>query len=253
MKKYLLILWTGFLVLQSCASKKDVLYFQDIDQAPTEVIKTKTYIQVNDILKITVTAPIMEAALPYNVMQVGNMNNNTVEGQKLDGYLVNSDLTIVFPVLGKIDVSNKTVPQLESYIQKLLIDGGQLKDAVVRIRLLNAKVTVLGEVNKPGTYSFTEENITLPQALGIAGDLTIRGVRNDVLVLREVDGKRTVGHIDMTKTDWFNSPFYLMKQNDVVVVQPNNARVKNAGYIPDINTLVAAFAILLSTFVIITR
>src|SRR5690606_2279949 len=161
--------------------------------------------------------------------------------------------TIKFPVLGKIDVSGKTTTQLEEYLKQLLEDGGHLKNPVVIVRIVNSKVTVLGAVGSPGTYSFTEQNITLPQALGYAGDLNIKGVRHDILIIREENGVRSVGHIDMTQTNWFDSPYYWIKQNDVIVVDPNGPMVKSSGYITNIAGLLGVFSIILSTILLITR
>ena len=110
---------------------------------------------------------------------------------KLDGYLVSQNSTINFPVLGELSVKEKTTQDLENDIKKLLVDGGYLINPNVTVRLLNAKVTILGEVKMPGTFSFTENNISLLQALGLAGDLTINGSREDVVVLRRIDGLQT--------------------------------------------------------------
>ena len=254
MKNSLLLLWIGILTLQSCASKKDIYYFQDADQAPTEVNYFQSNIQVNDILSIRISSLIPEAAAPYRATDIqGSSNTGNSDTQKMSGYLVAKDLTINFPVLGKIDVSNKTPTQLEEYLRNLLENGGHLKNPVVIVRIVNSKVTVLGEVGSPGTYDFTEQSITLPQALGYAGDLTINGVRSDIMVFREVDGKRTVGHIDMTTTDWFTSPYYQIKQNDVIVVQPNGPKVMTSGYLPNIGAYLGVFSLLLTTILLITK
>lgn len=254
MKRILLLLWIGILALQSCASKKDILYFQDADQAPPEVNYFQSNIQVNDILSIRVTSLVPEAAAPYSATEIqGSGNTGNSDSQKMTGYLVAKDNTINFPVLGKIDVSNKTPTQLEEYLHSLLENGGHLRNPVVIVRIVNSKVTVLGEVKSPGTYDFSEQSITLPQALGYAGDLTINGVRSDIMVLREIDGKRTVGHIDMTTTNWFDSPFYQIKQNDVIVVQPNGPKVMTSGYLPNLGAYLGVFSLLLTTILLITK
>ncbi len=254
MKKSLLLLWIGILAIQSCASKKDIYYFQDAYQVPPEVTYSQSDIQVNDILSIRVTDLVLEAAEPYNSTSIqGNNNVGNTESQKLTGYLVGKDHTIMFPILGEIDVSKKTPTQLEDYLRNILKEGGHLKNPVVIVRIVNSKVTVLGEVKSPGTYDFSEQSITLPQALGYAGDLTINGVRNDIMVFREVDGKRTVGHIDMTRTDWFNSPYYQIKQNDIIVVNPNGPKVMTSGYIPNLGAYLGVFSLLLTTVLLLTR
>src|SRR5690606_16378159 len=150
MKKNLLLLWIGILALQSCASKKDILYFQDIDQVPTTVNYANSLIQINDILSIRVSSLVPEAAIPYNTTPntTGGGGSFNAENQQLNGYLVSEDLTITFPILGKIDVSEKTTTQLEEYLKQLLEDGGHLKHPVVIVRIVNSKVTVLGAVNR---------------------------------------------------------------------------------------------------------
>jgi len=211
-------------------------------------------IQTNDILSITVSALVTETALPYNVQTVGNGQAVTsIEILKLQGYLVSPEGTIVFPVLGTISVVKQSISQLEDQIRKLLSDGGHLVNPSVSIRLLNAKVTVLGEVMKPGTYNYTEQYLSLPQALGYAGDLTINGKRKDVLLIREVDGMRTISHLDLTTANWMNNPAYTIKQNDVLVVNPNNPKVKSAGYIGNTGTLLTIASLLLSSIILLTR
>ena len=137
---------------------------------------------------------------------------------QLEGYLVDSKNIINFPVLGPISTLNLTIQDLAEFIKKELIERGHLTDPNVIVRLLNAKVTILGEVNAPGTYNFTEQNITLMQALGYAGDLTINGKRDEYLITREVNGERQVTHIDLTSAEFMKSPYYFVKPNDVIIV-----------------------------------
>ena len=169
----------------------------------TEVTFANHILQVDDILKISVGALMPEAALPYNNITAGNMVANNIDLIKLDGYLVSSAMTINFPVLGELSVKEKTTKDLENDIKKLLVDGGYLINPNVTVRLLNAKFTILGEVQRPGTFSFTENNISLLQALGLAGDLTINGSREDVVVLRRIDGLQTTTRINLTSAKLF--------------------------------------------------
>ena len=158
------------LLMQSCVSKREILYLQDIDTNPAmEVANNTTNLQPNDILKIDVGAFMPEAALPYNKMTpTGIQAANNLEVMKLEGYLVSATKTIQFPVLGELSVSGKTLTDLEVDIKNRLETGGYLLNPSVTVRLLNAKVTILGEVNLPGTFTFTENNISLLQALGLA-------------------------------------------------------------------------------------
>lgn len=242
------------LVLNSCVSKKEIFYLQDADDYNnSSLVYGKITIQPNDILNIAVGALIPETAIPYNKISATESNQNNIELMRLNGYLVSKEKTIMFPSLGTISTDAMSTADLERYLEQRLTDGGYLNDPTVTIRILNAKVTVLGEVSKPGTYSFTEESITLLQALGYAGDLTIKGKRDDVLIMREVDGIRQVTHIDLTKADWLESPFSYVKPNDVIVVNQSPPKVTSAGYIGDIATVLGLSSVILSIIILVTR
>ena len=241
-------------ILYSCATKKKVLYLQDATaQGASEVNYVSAKIQPNDILKITVESLVSEAAIPYNKNVTQAPIAQNLQLLQLEGYLVSESNTINFPVLGEISTANKTTDDLQNNIKQALISGGHLSNPTVSVRLLNAKVTILGEVNKPGTYNFTEQNITLLQALGYAGDLTINGKREDILLTREVDGARKITHIDLTSTAFMNGDFYFIKPNDVIIVNPNNPRVKNAGFIGNINNVLTIASLLLSVAILVSR
>ena len=119
--------------------------------------------------------------------------------------------------------------------------------------MLNAKVTILGEVKAPGTYNFTEQNITLMQALGYAGDLTINGKRDDILITREVNGVRQVTHIDLTSAEFMKSPYYFVKPNDVIIINPNEPKVKSAGFVGNVGTVATVISLVLSVTILLTR
>jgi len=248
------------LILTSCSTKKDILYFQDIKDKPeTKVIYTQNKIQVNDILTITVSAINPDSALPFNAnfynRSAANTGSstNSQNAMNLNGYLVNTDGKISFPILGNIPVAGKTTIEVEDLIEKILIDQGQLTNPTVIVRVTNSKITILGDISGPGTYPYFEQNLTLLQAIGYAGDLSISGKRNDILIIREENGKRTYGHIDMRKTDWFNSEYYYIKQNDIIYVYPNGPKVNSAGYITNYTGFVSAFFTALSIYLLLTK
>jgi polysaccharide export outer membrane protein len=241
-------------LLQSCVSKKQMLYLQDLDSVNSQEITYNNHtLQVDDILKISVGALMSEAALPYNNFTAGSVVANNIDVMKLDGYLVSQNNTINFPVLGELSVKEKTAQDLENDIKKLLVDGGYLINPNVTVRLLNAKVTILGEVKRPGTFSFTENNISLLQALGLAGDLTINGSREDVVVLRRVDGVQTTTRINLTSANFLSGPYQMVKPNDVIVVNPNSAKLKTAGYVGNVSTILGITSLLLSSIILLTR
>jgi polysaccharide export outer membrane protein len=242
------------MLLQSCVSKREILYLQDIDSNPAmEVATNMTTLQANDILKIDVGALMPEAALPYNKIAATGQIANNLEVVKLEGYLVSATKTINFPVLGELSVAGKTTADLEVDIKNRLESGGYLLNPSVTVRLLNAKVTILGEVKKPGTFTFTENNISLLQALGLAGDLTINGDRKDVILIREADGKRSTTHLNLTESTWLNGPYQNIQPNDVLVVNPNGAKVKTAGYIGNVSVVLAMASLILTSIVLLTN
>ncbi|MDC1372994.1 polysaccharide biosynthesis/export family protein [Flavobacteriaceae bacterium] len=252
--KHFLLIFSIFTLFQSCVSKKEMLYLQDVESYNnTEVTYNHHTLQVDDILKISVGALMPEAALPYNNIAAVNMAANNLDVMKLDGYLVSQNSTINFPVLGELSVKEKTTQDLENDIKKLLVDGGYLINPNVTVRLLNAKVTILGEVQRPGTFSFTENNISLLQALGLAGDLTINGSREDVVVLRRVDGLQTTERINLTSANFLSGPYQMVKPNDVIVVNPNSAKLKTAGYVGNISAILGITSVILTSILLFTR
>ena len=252
--KHFLLIFSIFTLFQSCVSKKEMLYLQDLESYNnTDVTYNNHTLQVDDILKISVGALMPEAALPYNNITGGNVVANNIDVMKLDGYLVSQTMTINFPVLGELSVKDKTTQDLENDIKKLLVDGGYLINPNVTIRLLNAKVTILGEVQQPGTFSFTENNISLLQALGLAGDLTINGSREDVVVLRRIDGLQTTERINLTSANFLSGPYQMVKPNDVIVVNPNSAKLKTAGYVGNISAILGITSVILTSILLFTR
>jgi polysaccharide export outer membrane protein len=247
----LLILFL-FLIFESCVSKKQVLLMQDLNEVDiSKVTLVQNTIQVNDILKIDVTSLDAKASVPYNKTFSSGIGGASLDLIQLNGYLVAANKTITFPILGEISVSGKTISELEIDLKERLVSGGHLINPDVMVRLLNAKVTILGEVNIPGTYTFTERNITLLQAIGLAGDLTIDGNREDILIIREFDGNRITKKIDLTSSSFLSSPYQNIRSNDVIIVNPNSKKIKSAGLIGNISTMLSIASILLSTIILI--
>ncbi len=239
------------LSFSSCTAKKDVLYLKNNPASGSVNFKwSEIFIQPNDIISVKVTTEIPEMALPYNI--TSPLENNIQGAQmQLHGYLVTNDGTINIPVLGVQKVTGLSLEKAEKQIQEALVSKGFLKNPVVVCRLLNAKFTVLGEVNAPGTFTYYENNLTLLQALGLAGDLTINGIRKKVTIIRTENGVQTYGSIDLTKSDWFTSPYYFVKPNDIIIIDPNTAKVKSAGLIGNPLNLISILSTLLSSVIII--
>ena len=238
--------------LCSCVSKKELLYLQDIQTLNnSEVISSQNILQENDILKIDITSLEMNASIPYNKSSTKENFGSTLQLLQLNGYLVSKDKTIKFPVLGEITVAGKTTEDLEQYLKELLEFEGHLINPNVSVRVLNSKVTILGEVNRPGTYTFIEKNISLLQALGLAGDLTIEGNRKNIIVIREFSGQRITSNLDLTSASWLISPYQNIQPNDVIIVNPNSKKITSAGLIGNISTVLSIASVVLSSIILL--
>lgn len=252
MLKKILFSFTILFLLASCANKKDILYYQDLkDNSQASINYVANEIQINDILYIKIDALVSDSAKPFNLDLSANSIAN-IDAFKVQGYLVSQEGTIVFPILGTLKVAGKSTTELQVLLVNMLKDKGYINDANVNVRVINSKVTVLGEVARPGTYNFDEQNISLNQAIGYAGDLTIQGKRNDVLLIRENNGTRTYIRLDLTSSSWFTSPYYYVKQNDVIIVNPNGARIMASGYLSNIGSIIGVLS-LAATLVLLLK
>ena len=213
--------------LASCSAPKEVLYLQDIASIKEENID-KNYeviIHKDDLLAILVNSKDPELALPFNMPVVTyQIGAQTTAEQRLLGYLVDQNGDIDFPILGKIHVEGLTRMQVTELIKQKLMSEDLIKDPIVTVQFLNFKVSVMGEVTRPGTFDISGDRITLLEALSMAGDLTIYGRRDRVAVIREKDGKRRILYHDLRSSDIFQSPCYYLQQNDIVYVEPNKAK-----------------------------
>ena len=232
-KNFPLLLVLLLLILQSCTTKKSMLYLQDLDKYSNSTLNyAATKIQPNDILKIDISDLNPLVSAPFNIPG-GASNLQSVEMMQLSGYLVTPQGNVTLPILNEIKVGSLTPAEVEIKIKERLISEGYLVNPTVVVRVLNNKFTILGEVNSPGVITFTEQSISLLDAIGLAGDLTYSAIRKDVKLIREVDGKRLVYHIDLTTASWMSDPNFRIRQNDVIVVKPNKLKVNSGGLITD--------------------
>jgi len=230
-KNKIIYLLVATALLSSCVSRKQLAYFQSITSESAEEINKYTHVQpepcvkINDALIITVSALDAEAVIPYNLPSVAYITpSSDIEptAMSLQYYTVDNEGDIDFPVLGKLHVVGLTKSELIQTIQERL--KGQVVDPVVTVRFLNAKVTVLGEVLRPGSYPLNNERMTILEALGAAGDLTQYGRRDNVLIVRENADKVEFARVNLNTDEIFKSPYFYLQQNDVIVVDPNQAR-----------------------------
>lgn len=243
--KYVLAAVSGVMLLVSCGSPLELAYIKDAprDTPMAQGGQFSKGIQTNDLLYIYVESRTPEATVRFN--QETNkvaVSNGTVMNpgsSAVTGYLVNNEGDITFPVLGIIHVLGKTHAELASEIGRRLVSEGHVLDAVVTVKLLNFKVSVLGEVVRPGQIEVSGERLTILEAISMVGDLTIYGLRDNVTVIREENGQRIVGEVDLTSKEVFNSPFYYLHQNDVVYVEPNVKRKRTADRDPMVMTYIS--------------
>ena len=227
-------LCVSILMLASCGSVKDIAYFQNKMVNEPEAIDKHAgiVIQPKDMLSIVVSSRNPELVAMFNLPVVSyQAGSEAVAGagqQRLMGYVVDNDGQIDFPVLGPINVAGLTRWELSELIKNKLIDDGLLSDAVVTVEFMNFKVSVIGEVNNPGTFNIEGDKVTVLQAISLARDLTIFGERENVTVIRERDGKRTMYEINLCDVSMFNSPAYYLQQNDVVYVQPSKVKARQS-------------------------
>jgi polysaccharide export outer membrane protein len=233
-KNLILGVVAGLFILSSCAPVKDIAYFQNkVINDPEKIDKhAGIVIQPKDMLSIVVSSRNPELALMFNLMTVQQMPGAEVSmgggQQRILGYVVDNDGYIDFPVLGPLNVAGMTRWELSEMIKDRLLKDGLLTDAVVTVDFMNFKVSVLGEVNAPGTYTIDGDKVTVLQAISLARDLTIFGLRENVSVIRERDGERTIYQINLCDVDLFKSPAYYLQQNDIIYVEPNPERARQS-------------------------
>lgn len=227
MKKILLMAMLA-LALASCNTSKKIVYFQDIQVNHPEAITEARDITVQpkDQISILVSSKDPQLAALFNLprvqYRVGESSQNS--GGDVSGYTLDTEGYIDFPVLGRLYVAGMTKSEIASFIKKRLMDENLINDPVVTVEFMNLYYSILGEVNHPGKYMITKDQITLLEALSMAGDLTIYGKRDAVFVVREEDGQRVTHWVDLRTQELFRSPVYYLKQNDVIYVQPNKVR-----------------------------
>ena len=227
-KKYVAYLVVCMAVFfTACTSTKKIIYLQDVVPLKQQEIEQKyeVIIHGDDLLAIMVNSRDPELALPFNMPMVSyQLGSNAGGQQRVLGYLVDTNGNIDFPILGEIHVEGLTRMQLTELIKNKLIEGDLIKDPIVTVQFLNFKISVMGEVGRPGSLTISGDRITLLEALSMAGDLTIYGRRDRVGVIRENNGKRTILFHDLRSADIFNSPCYYLQQNNIVYVEPNKAK-----------------------------
>ena len=251
-KSNILCFLTAAFLLSGCTSYKKVPYLQNsatVNVAAGEIPLYDARIMPKDLLTITVSTTDPQASVPFNltVQSAVSQNSTSLTSQPaMQQYLVNNDGEIDFPVLGRLKVGGLTKNQAEDLIREGL--KPYLKEAPsVTVRMANYKISVLGEVNRPGTFTVSNEKVNVLEALAMAGDMTVYGVRDNVKLIREdATGKREIMLLDLTKSDLILSPYFYLQQNDILYVTPNKTKAKNSDIGNTTTTVISATSILVS-------
>lgn len=220
-------------LISSCASRKDLVYFQD--EPITAALENansnfELHYKSDDLLTINISALDPNVARPFN-LEATYTTESAIDAQgslRMQTYLIDSNGNIEFPVLGTVKLGGLSRTEATTLLKAKLSE--YIKNPIVNIRLANFTITVLGEVTRPGTYTIQGDRVSLPQALGLAGDLTIYGKRNNVFLIREVNGEKRFTKFDLTSVNVLNTSNYYLTQNDVIYVEPNNAKVGQSSY-----------------------
>lgn len=230
------LIFAAVLFCFSCTPYKDVPYFQDLNQTAITKQEITNYsallIQPGDILGISVSTPNPEASaiFNYNLNRVNGDNTDRSPQNAVIGFLVDAEGNIKLPLIGQVKVAGFSTSELNNQLEFKLKE--YLGKANINTRILNFKISVMGDVLKPDVYNITNERVTITEALAMAGDLNVTGIRKNILLIREIDGKREFVPIDLTSKKLFESPYYYLKNNDVIYVTPNKQRVasSNSGF-----------------------
>jgi len=257
MKNFLFSSLLVILILQfsSCVSKKDIIYFQNDEIDQMKVSNSyRTIIKPDDLLQISITALDAEAVKPFNlgVVNFAATSNNALGLQQQLNYLVDTKGEIDFPVLGRLKIGGLSRDELIELLKSKL-EPDYVLNPNINVIITNYKVTVLGDVRKPGSYNVPNERITILEAIGLAGDLNISGQRKKVVVQREEDGQKNQYSVDLLSKELFTSQVYYLQQNDVVYIEPNYARIQSASSNSNTSLFISMTSLLIGVITFLIR
>ncbi len=220
MKRLALIL--ALIITSSCTPLKDLTYLNgaQFDEPFPVAYSYDLKVQKDDLLSINITCEKPDLVAPFMQSAYGGATDITANRTE-NTFLVNSSGEIYFPILGKIAVEGLSHSEVSTKIEKLIIEGGYINELVVTVRLKNFKVVVLGDVSSPGVVEFQTDRVSIFDVIASTGDIEASGKKKAIKVVRENNGMRMIASVDITRADVFNSPYYYLKQNDIVYVEPN--------------------------------
>lgn len=251
MKKFLILIFVFFII--SCSSKKQIYYFQDFEKKLELPSQAPEYlINEGDVLKISIQT---ESPENFVILNQDFSNANYMQSREsltFNGYAVSQSGHIDYPQIGKIKLIGKTIEQAKSILYEKFSELEILADPIIDIKILNLNFTILGEVNSPGKFFYNEPNFNLIQAIGLAGDLTINGNRKDIRLIRFKDDKQYRFSVDLTSSSFLSSDAFHINSGDIIIINPNSSRVKNAGIIGNAGNLLSLLSFLLSSIILIS-
>jgi polysaccharide export outer membrane protein len=258
MKNYILIVFSCLLIVSCKVHTEKYIYFQHknadtlaiIANSVSKTTSEHTVFQADDLVAITVSSIDPEAVRPF-VMGLSS-KGDVSKGDNAPGYLIDADGNIDFPLIGTVNILGLNRIQATVLLKEKI--KSYVKDPIVHVSLQNFKITILGEVSKPGVYTMNHERISVPEALGLAGDLTINGVRQNVLLIRDEEGIKREIRIDLTSRDIFRSPYYYLHQNDILYVEPSKSKITSTKPVTVYGSLaIAGTSLLISILNLLTR
>lgn len=239
----------------SCVSKKQIHYFQKGEINQQDVSNTYTTVfKPDDLLQIVVSSTDIESAQPFNLPAVSiGISTNSLAGQPTQqNYLVDKAGNINFPIIGTFKIGGLTrIEAIEALKKRLSPD--YIKDPIINILITNFKVSVLGDVARPGYYTIPNERITILEAIALAGDLNISGLRESVTVTREENGKKNIYEIDLLSKELYTSPVYYLQQNDVIYVKQSNGKIQGASTNPNAGLFISIASVIISILTLAIR
>jgi len=242
-------------IMLSCASKKDIIYLQN-DKVDESLVSNDYQLRFkpDDLLQITVSSEDIQASIPFNlpIISYSTLGNRAIGNPQFQTYLVDSDGYIIFPIFGKILVKDLTRIELIELLQQK-ISPKYVKDPIINVLITNFKVTIQGDVRRPGTYTLPNERYSIMDVIGLAGDLNISAQRYNIKVLREENGKKNIYYVDLRSKKILTSPVYYLQQNDVIYVEPNNAKIQDSVYNRSTGLFISMASVIISLITVLTR
>lgn len=266
MPKKIFLLLSFYIAITSCVPKKEVVYFQGNYSDNNDLNTIGNYepiIQKDDMLYINVSSNDPDATSIFNLDSksnndglIGDVATATSGGgnaftRQKQTYLVDYQGNIQFPIIGTLNVAGYSIANIKELLKEKL--SLYVKNPVVNVRIVNFKVSVVGEVNTPGVVTCDSQRLTVVEAIAKAGDLTIYGKRNNILVIRDIQGKKTSTRLDITKADVVNSPFYYLDQNDIVYIEPRKSKIDSATFGSNVGTVLSLVGLGLTLTLLITK